>query len=139
MRGPVPKRSTERRRRNKPEGGLTVVDMAQFLPTPAPDADPAWHPIARDWFESLADSGQSQFYEPSDWAVAKLCAELISSEFEKGKPRAIMVAEITKLMGVLLSTEGDRRRVRMELNRGSDETDTSTDSIMAAYRDSFGA
>ena len=141
MPGPVPKRSSQRRRRNKPEGGLTVVEMPLVPPVEAPEPSGEWHQLARDWFVSLGESGQSQFFEPSDWAVAKFCAHLMSEELESGKAsRSMMVAEITKLMGSLLSTEGDRRRVRLELQRGGeDKADSSTSSILAAYRDEFGA
>lgn len=140
MPGPVPKRSSQRRRRNKPEGGLTVVEMP-LAPVEVPEPSGEWHPLAREWFVSLGRSGQSQFFEPSDWAVARVCAHLMSQELSSGKSvRSMMVAEITKLMGSLLSTEGDRRRVRLELQRGGeDKADSSTSSILAAYRDEFGA
>lgn len=129
--GPVPKRSDQRRRRNKP---VTPIVTAPGQPmVVAPPADEGWHLIARDWFESLAKSGQSRFYEPSDWATARLIAESISRDLKPqfvamseatGKPlyeaipmRGASLAAYLKAMTALLVTEGDRRRVRVELER----------------------
>src|SRR5690348_3275984 len=81
MPGPVPKRSTQRRRRNETES----TDHAPGAPRRArpPRPDPKWHAIARSWFSSLGRSGQSTFYEPSDWALAALIAESISRDLEE--------------------------------------------------------
>jgi hypothetical protein len=51
-RGPVPKRSSERRRRNKDSKVETVKPLVANVPPLA--ANQAWHPIAIDWFNSLA-------------------------------------------------------------------------------------
>ena len=48
------------------------------------------HPAARRWFESLAESGQSAFYEPSDWATAYVLAETMSREL---RPRVVGVTK----------------------------------------------
>lgn len=130
-RGPVPKRSSQRRRTNEPEGGpITQADGAVVVPVPA--ADESWHPVARAWFESLAGSGQSRFYEPSDWATAVLMAESMSRDLEeqvvgitdsgqvvkaKIPLKGASLSAYLRAMSVLLVTEGDRRRARVELSR----------------------
>ena len=83
-----------------------------------PDADPLWHPIAADWYLSLRESGQAAFYQPSDWAVARYAADLMSKVLmsERG-PNGQLVAALNSVMSSLLTTEGDRRRARMELER----------------------
>jgi hypothetical protein len=83
-----------------------------------PDADPLWHPIAADWYLSLRESGQAVFYQPSDWAVARYAADLMSKVLmsERG-PNGQLVAALNSVMSSLLTTEGDRRRARMELER----------------------
>jgi hypothetical protein len=73
-RGPVPKPSSQRRRRNKPEGAAPAKPPARRV-VAAPSPDPEWHPIALDWFNSLEESGQAQFYEASDWMTARYIAE----------------------------------------------------------------
>ncbi|MFE1321602.1 hypothetical protein [Kitasatospora phosalacinea] len=119
-RGPIPERSEARRRRNRPDGPEPV--QAPFGP-PAelpdlPEPDMLWHPIASDWYLSLQSSGQAQFYEPSDWATARYAAELMSRLLMSDKaPNGQLVAALNSVMGTLLTTEGDRRRARIELER----------------------
>lgn len=83
-----------------------------------PEPDPLWHPIAADWYLSLRESGQAAFYQPSDWAVARYAADLMSKVLlsERG-PNGQLVAALNSVMSSLLTTEGDRRRARMELER----------------------
>lgn len=47
-----------------------------------PAGDPEWHPIARQWYDSLSMSGQHVYYEPSDWAAAWVIAESISRDMK---------------------------------------------------------
>lgn len=119
-RGPIPKRSEERRRRNKDEGpGLVQAPSGPPSELPElPDADPMWHPIAADWYLSLRSSGQAVFYEPSDWAMARYAAELMSRLLNSDRlPNGQLVAALDSVMARLLTTEGDRRRARIELER----------------------
>lgn len=113
--GPVPKRSTERRRRNKP---AVEVDTAPAGAEPSvPEPDPEWHPIARDWFAALGRSGQSRFYEASDWATARYVAEGMSRSLLSGRLSAQLFAAVLAAATELLATEGSRRRMRLELER----------------------
>lgn len=151
-RGPAPKRSTQRRRTNKestPETSAGAATVA--IPKPSTN----WHRAALAWYRSLEDSGQSKFYEPSDWAVAWLIAESMSRDL---KPQVVGVSELTgkpvraqipmkgaslaaylKAMTALMVTEGDRRRARLELERGGGEDDTGSPDIpsLDAYRARF--
>ncbi|WIV44524.1 hypothetical protein [Glutamicibacter nicotianae] len=131
-RGPVPKRSGDRNgHRSKDEAqAVTSVDLEGEVVIP--DADPEWHPIAQDLWESLEKSGQARFYEPSDWAIAySLCDDL--SYYKLARVRSgQMLASIMSALSSLLLTEGDRRRVQVELNRkqpdeGEDENVTRMD------------
>lgn len=134
-RGPVPKRSSQRRRKNK----TTPVESAPAAPVvvDVPESHAKWHPAAKAWFESLGRSGQSAFYEPSDWALAYLIAESISRDLkpqvvgvneETGEPvmavipmKGASLSAYLKAMTALMVTEGDRRRARLELERGGSE------------------
>lgn len=136
--GPVPKRQDQRRRQNKPAPGQEI-DTAPGV-TPAPDPpDERWHPIARRWYEGLEKSGQSQYYQQSDWDTAYLIAECIHRDLaprmvtdvegnavldEDGFPmtrslpmRGASLSAYLKAMQTLLVTEGDRRRMRLELSQ----------------------
>lgn len=130
--GRVPKRSDQRRRTNKPAKELTKAPGAEdVIRSPA---NSKWHPVAKRWYESLEKSGQSVFYEPSDWAAAYVLAESISRELkpqpfvvqtEEGPdvkmmtmpPKSASIAAWLKGMTALLATEGDRRRASLELQR----------------------
>lgn len=131
-RGPHGKRPEERRRRNKDEGVRTEGTATPNVEMPP--ADDSWHPIAKAWYEALGASGQSEFYEPSDWAMAQVVAESISRDLE---PQVVGIAEKTgeavfekvpmkgaslsaylKAMTALMVSEGDRRRGGIALKRG---------------------
>lgn len=111
-RGPVPKRSDERRRRNQP----TTPTMSGTARGGEPsELREDIHPVARSWYDALSQSGQSEFYEPSDWATAVLCAEAMDCYMRN--PNASMLGQINAMMANLLVTEGARRRVSVELVR----------------------
>ncbi|MFI9618147.1 hypothetical protein ACIG8S_04430 [[Kitasatospora] papulosa] len=118
--GPIPKRSEERRRRNKDDGPEMIQAPSggpEDLPD-LPEPDALWHPIAADWYLSLRESGQSAFYEPSDWAMARYAAHVMSQVLLSDRgPNGQLVAALNSVMSSLLTTEGDRRRARMELER----------------------
>lgn len=159
--GPIPKRSAERRRRNKPTDGVDVIKvnldeaLAGEVSIPAPPKQPVtedgeqvydletgeelweytWHEIAVEAYLSLSRSGQAIFMEPSDWATAIALCEMLSREL-KPKPIIVQVGEgeteiqwviqpvngavmnaFLKGWASLMATEGDRRRLRIELER----------------------
>lgn len=121
-RGPVPKRSEERIRRNKPEVEVTKVEVAG--PVPQPDlgfADP--HPMIVEFWESLAASAQAQFYEPSDWAFAKFTLHFADTLLKSSRPSAQLLQGVNSALGDLLVSEGARRRVRMEVERNKAKAD----------------
>jgi hypothetical protein len=139
------------------KSGWTKSEIAAAIVAGSqPDkADAGWHPVARQWFESLAQSGQSAFYQPSDWATARVIAESISRELKpqpmvvgfgedahvewiERPPKGASMAAWLKGMTVLLVTEGDRRRAQVELERprpaAGDEEPTADVSELDEYR-----
>ncbi len=143
-RGPTPKRSAERRRRNK-ESKPTKGTAAPK--TRKPPADKDWHPIAKRWYDSLAKSGQSEFYEPSDWAMAQIIAESISRDlepqvvavpektgqpvFEKVPMKGASLSAYLKAMNALMVSEGDRRRAGIELERAGAAEEEAPAGVVA--------
>jgi len=116
--GPLPKRSEERRRRNKPEVPV-ITAPSGAADRPAPEPDPSWAPMAQEWFRSLGQSGQSRFYEESDWLTARYVAEAMSRNLEQSRFSAQLFASVMAAMTELLTTEGARRRARIELEKGA--------------------
>lgn len=130
-RGPAPKRSEQRRRHTKEADKPDSVSVHGEIEVP--EVDSGWHPVAKRWYESLGVSGQSKFYEPSDWAMAYVLAESMSRDM---KPQVVGIVEETgepvfavvplkgaslsaylKGMTALLVSEADRRRAQIELQR----------------------
>jgi hypothetical protein len=137
-RGPVPKRSAERRRRNK-ESEPTKVELVAASPVKPPDVDPDWHAIAADWYLSLRDSGQAQFFEPSDWQAARFVAEVMTRNLNGGKFSSVLFAAVWAAMNDLLTTEASRRRVRMEIERDPNGVEQPAGvTALADYRKNLG-
>lgn len=129
-RGPVPKRSNQRHGHRAKEE-VEAIDHAQGASNvDVPDADPEWHSIATRWFESLKESGQSRYYEPSDWAQAQYIAEAMSQNLTAGRFSAQLFAAVCAAATELLTTEGARRRLRLELERG-EQVDPDEDAAIA--------
>lgn len=150
-RGPIPKPAATRRRVNKPAmpvkkapRGASATPTKKkaakadpVLPTPRvriPDEDPNWEPLALGLWRAMANSGQSEFYEESDWAYAKIVVESMSRDLAPQVVGFTPTGEILRsripLKGnsmsgyraacaVLGVTEGDRRRLLIELERGA--------------------
>jgi hypothetical protein len=157
-RGPAPKRDAERRRTNeRPVDTKTVETDDTFTRAVViPDPDPDWHKVARRVWDSFPESATSVLLEPSDWAILFLACEDLSREL---KPRKVQIGidgggdpiiveaslpmpgaklnAILKLMGNLLATEGDRRRLQIEVNRAAHQNageKGSTSDEVAAQR-----
>jgi hypothetical protein len=127
--GPVPNRSDQRRRRNKVQ-----IDRAPAAASEqcGPDA-PEWLVgLARDWYESLRTSGQAIYYTDSDWSSALIIAKAIE-RFEE-RPSAHMLTAILSGFGSLAATEGERRRLRIELDR-AEHQDADEDAAVAALNE----
>jgi hypothetical protein len=96
-----------------------------------PRADAAWHPIAKRLWKAMGQSGQASFYEPSDWAVAYSLMEDLSAYKMSRRRSGQMLQTIMSSLAALLLTEGDRRRVQMELERPSADGDEVSAKVEA--------
>jgi len=132
-RGPVPKRSTQRRRRNKDEEPESAPATAPTVAIPA--ASEHWHESATRWYESLAESGQAQFFEPSDWAAAQIVAGQLSEFLTASKRSAMMFSHLWSAMTDLLTTEGARRRLKIEIDRDQPSVDDGEAATVARLND----
>ena len=141
-RGPVPKRTESLNgHRSKDElAGSKVTKALGADDVSQPEPDPDWHPIARRLWDSLAESGQSRFYEPSDWAVAYSLMDDLSYYKSSSKRSGQMLATIMSAMSSLLVTEGDRRRVQIELARpnAEDSEESTKVAVMDKWRQRTG-
>lgn len=162
-RGPVPKRSEERRRRNKVHSdGMETeqVDMTDFdggNVVHAPEPNPEWHPAALAIWQATVESGQSIYFEKSDWTIlAFLCSQLtqhyrddlviekvkLPMEAGSGGGEELVYGSIPmsgatisaflKGFGSLGLTEGDRRRIHLELKRENDGEKVTAEGVVDA-------
>lgn len=145
--GPIPKRSEERRRRNKGDVVIEKVNLDELVAREVeiPVADPDWEPLTQHFYESFRSSGQAIWYEPSDWMTAYMLMEVLDrwlkpqdvkvgqvgsgrDEHSGGEIEYLFESKIVAMPGGVLSailkgltaimaTEGDRRRLRIELER----------------------
>lgn len=120
-RGPVPKRSEERIRRNTTEYG-TIDKIEVIGPVTVPRLEIVNpHPFTRELWDGMIDSGQAKYFEPSDWAYAKFALHFADKLLKSGKPSAQMLVAVNQMLTDLLVSEGSRRRVRLEVERNSGE------------------
>lgn len=133
MPGPPPKRDAERARTNEPASG--AARHGELRPVNIPNADRKnWHPRAISWYESLKTSGQSDYFQDSDWATAKIVCDYLTQWYER--PRAMDMANIMGLMAQLGTTEGSRRQIlRVELDQPVVEEKSAQLVAIESYRD----
>lgn len=141
MPGPVPDRSSNLARPRERKGGkfkTDVITKGVAYPVVIPDPDPDWHPIAHRMWEALQTSGQSAYYQNSDWAMAySLCDDL--SYYKNGYKRSgQMLQVIYTTFASLLVTEGDRRRLRIELEEPEEGQEEASVTAINKYQKALG-
>jgi hypothetical protein len=144
MPGPIPNRSEDLARPRERKGKDVVpVTKGNSRPATIPEMDEDWHPIAKMVWESLETSGQADFYQSSDWAIAYSVCEDLSMYKKPLKDRngdeyhkrsGQMLQTIMGALSNLLVTEGDRRRVRIELTEPEPDHDPAALLVMNDYR-----
>lgn len=124
---------------------------------PAPEAEEDWHPIAKRFYDGLRNSPQRLYYEQSDWMFAHLLCEQLTRELnpqyvgtkkvyqgDSSTGLPIMADEemyesvpvrslnaIIKGMEKLMVTEIDRRKARVEIERGAIVEEEFGDNVVA--------
>lgn len=128
----VPKRDDKRR--NRVTAKADKVYAEGNVEQPEPPA--TWGPQAKAWYESLADSAQAEFYEPSDWQTA-LVAGWLLDEWMNTR-RATTMGEFRMLCSQLVATEGERRRARLEIHRNAPEEEKRGAVAVSEYKARLG-
>ena len=118
VRGQIPKRTSQRlghlTKAQKAESTVIKTDGAVEIPA----ASESWHDLAKDWYRSLSESAQKSLMEPSDWSAARFLANEMTRMLA-GEPNAAMLGKVWAAMGDLMTTEGARRRLKVEVDRRS--------------------
>jgi hypothetical protein len=87
---------------------------------------------------TLGESAMSQFYDPSDWAFAWLTCEVLHEAMTTrntmtGQLNATLIQAGFANLSRLGVTEGDRRRLRVEIEQGTPVDDPKI-AILDNYR-----
>ncbi|AEK32597.1 terminase small subunit [Mycobacterium phage George] len=121
-RGPVPERTDQTVRHSEPVDKIEVFGEVRVPDLGDVSFRGETHPIIKDLYQAMQESGQSRFYEPSDWQVARLALlalneELVAARHGDKPIGAMKLTALNQMLTTLMLTEGDRRRVRIELER----------------------
>lgn len=140
-RGPVPKRSEERVGHPMQAGGHAAdITPGELREVKWPPADSSWSKRAKEMYASVRDnrSGQADFFQQSD--VARLRFMLDQMTYYESQPQrsAMMLQVLTSEMSNLLFSEGDRRRVRIELSRVDNSVKNAEIVAIDSYREDLG-
>lgn len=133
---PTPiKRQDEKRSRSVPSSG--EPKLGEMQPVTIPSVPGAWCNRAKRWYNSLKKSGQSRYYQQSDWELAQFCGDLITYVYaQKFAKCTMMILEINSMMARLGTTEGDRRQtMRVELSEPVVEEMSEHDENIEFYQD----
>ena len=146
--GPVPNRSEDLTRPRERRGGeyATPVTKGVALPTTWPDAPEEWCEIAKMAYESIQRSGQASFLQQSDVAMAYMLCENLdfyqtqtwSTSGDRKRSPEMLKALLTGFSNILM-TEGDRRRVKIELDEPSDPKAKASLTVLAEYQEGLAA
>lgn len=113
---PVPKRSEERIRRNKPDIPLEKVETEGVVSVPHLGLDKP-HKLVKSLYESLRLSGQVKYFEPTDWQLARVTLHILDEQLKAGRMNSQILATVFSNLSDLLVSEGARRRMRIEIER----------------------
>lgn len=114
---PTPiKRDNEKSTKHQPKSGAPRHNTMR--PVRIPAAKKEWCKEARDLYNSLKSSGQSDYYQNSDWQMARIACDLLTHCYKQNFYKCtMMLAEINEMLKQLGATEGARRQsMRVELD-----------------------
>lgn len=127
--GPIPKREESRVRDTPPGEEITKIQMEGEVKVPNLAQFPGilTHLITRGFWESMKISGQAKYWEPTDWFTALTALHLLDKQLRpyknkegklvEGQASPTMIAAIWQMLTSVAVTEGERRRLRIEVER----------------------
>lgn len=146
--GPIPKREEQRVGSGSGEP-ITKIAMEGEVKAPSlrQYQNMLTQPLTKGFWESLKESGQAKYYEPSDWMTALTALHLLDLQIRPyinkeqklvyGSVSPTMVAAVWQMLTSIAVTEGERRRLRIEVDRstGVDEDGAKVIPISKVYED----
>jgi hypothetical protein len=117
-----------------PDVAVEKIEAFGDVIVPALDLPFEAHPMVVDFYESIALSAYAKYYEPSDWQHARLTCFIMNTIVTSTRPSSEMYKALQSAMSNMLVTEGDRRRLRIEIARKAEKP---VDDEMAKVVDMF--
>lgn len=114
-RGPMPHRSEEVKGHHR-RNAESKVSKGVAKKVTKPRADSDWCHFARYVYDAFGKSGISEYAQNTDWAMAWLLAENVNHYLKDNRRSSMAMSEIRQMMSALSYTEGDRRRIGIELD-----------------------
>lgn len=140
MTGPVPNRPEDQSRaRDANRGDRLPISKGILRPVNdvwAPDEN--WIPMVQELYLSAAESGQSDFYQKSDWMLWYSLCEDLNYYKKMGKRSGQMLQTIYAAMTELLVSEGARRKARVILSEPEPEGEDAAVLAIAEYQGALG-
>jgi len=90
-----------------------------------------------DFYDGLINSAQATLYEPSDWEYARVVCFMLQTLVTSNKPSSEMYKAWQTATSNLLVTEGDRRRLRIEIARKAvtDKVDDASEALILQFKE----
>ena len=134
-----PNREADLARPRERKGGEVIpVTKGVMQGVSWPHAPAEWHPIAKSLYNAAKKSGQSDFYQQTDIALLFSIMDDLSEYKKSGKRSSMMAQVIYSSLGPLLLSEGERRRVRIELHQPEVETESASVTAINGYKSALG-
>lgn len=143
MPGPIPNRTEDlSRERDAHRSTKAPLKKGVMREVKIPNAPRDWHPTCRRLWESLKSSGQSDFFQDSDWAYAYSILEDFSFQKNAQAKGKRMSAETIKTLYAgldkLMMTEAERRKARIELEEPDSGEDSKGTAMVKNYKQGLG-
>lgn len=137
MPGPVPKRSEDRVRTHQSDIATEKLEVYGEVVVPPLNMPFEAHSMVVDFYDSLVISGQARYFEPSDWEYARIVCFILQTIVTSPKPSSEMFKAWQTAASNLLVTEGDRRRLRIEIARQpvNDKSQDDADALVLEFRE----
>lgn len=139
-RGPVPNRTGNHSRERDAKRRGTVDQGMACVPN-VPEINPDWCNVCQMFWNAALNSGQAHYYQETDWVYLYSLLEDLDAakstytgENAGRRPPAQLLATIYTAMSNLLLTEGDRRRLKLELNFESEQEEDAAVVAIDMYK-----
>lgn len=124
MPGPVPKKASQRRRRNTPASQGEATDVAVVGAAEQPELGfETSSALVDDMWAALGKSVEGQFFSHADWQRARFELWFVNSLFASGRVGAQAWQAVQAGLSALLISPADKRRVGIELKKVTADPD----------------